>query len=65
MDFDAKIARAKELAAELGELLGGSMRERRAPRCSLCGERTPGKHVPLQAVRGDPMRLEARFGGPR
>jgi hypothetical protein len=45
MDIDARIARAKELIAkreqldaELSELLGGSVRERRSPKCSICGE---------------------------
>ena len=45
VDIDAKIARVKELIArreqldaELGELLGGTGRERRTPRCSVCGE---------------------------
>ena len=45
VDIDTKIARVKELIArreqldaELGELLGGTMRERRTSRCSVCGE---------------------------
>ena len=45
MELDAKITRVKELIAkreqldaELSELLGGTARERRAARCSLCGE---------------------------
>ncbi len=45
MEMDAKIARAKELIAkreevdaELRELLGGAVRERRSPKCSICGE---------------------------
>ena len=45
MEIDGKIARVKELIAkreeldaELAELLGGAVRERRAPRCSTCGE---------------------------
>jgi uncharacterized coiled-coil DUF342 family protein len=45
MEIDAKIARVKELIAkreeldaELNELLGGAARERRAPKCSVCGE---------------------------
>jgi len=46
MDFDEKIARAKELIArreeldaELSALLGGgAVRERRTPKCSICGE---------------------------
>ena len=45
MEIDAKIARVKELIAkreeldvELQELLGGSVKERRAPKCSVCGE---------------------------
>ena len=46
MEIDEKIARVKELIAkreeidaELGELLGGcTVRERRSPRCSICGE---------------------------
>ena len=45
MEIDAKIARVKELItrreeldAELQELLGGAVREKRAPRCSICGE---------------------------
>jgi len=43
--MDAKIARVKELIAkreeldaELGELLGGPMRERRSPKCSICSQ---------------------------
>lgn len=45
MHIDAKIARVKdlitkreELDGELNELLGGVVRERRAQRCSVCGE---------------------------
>ena len=45
MDIDTKISRVKELIAkreeidaELGELLGGTVRERRSPKCSNCGE---------------------------
>jgi hypothetical protein len=45
MDIDSKIARVKELIAkreeldtELQELLGGSVKERRAAKCSACGE---------------------------
>lgn len=45
MEIDSKIARVKELIArreevdaELSELLGGVARERRAPKCSICGE---------------------------
>jgi len=45
MDIDSKIARAKELIAkreevdaELAELLGGGVREKRSPKCSVCGE---------------------------
>ncbi|MGY3695025.1 hypothetical protein ACVIGA_005105 [Bradyrhizobium sp. USDA 3240] len=45
VDIDTKIARVKELIAkreeldtELQELLGGSVKERRAPKCSVCGE---------------------------
>ena len=45
MEIDAKIARVKELIsnreeldAELHELLAGAVREKRAPRCSICGE---------------------------
>jgi hypothetical protein len=45
MQLDDKIARIKELIsnreeidAELGELLGGTVRERRSPKCSVCGE---------------------------
>jgi len=44
MDIDTKIARVKELIAkreeldaELQELLSGSVKERRAPKCSTCG----------------------------
>ena len=50
MDIDTKISRVKELIAkreeidaELGELLGGTVRERRSPKCSNCGE--PGHRV--------------------
>jgi len=45
MDIDAKITRVKELIptrevldAELHELLGGAVREKRSPKCSTCGE---------------------------
>jgi predicted nucleic acid-binding Zn ribbon protein len=45
VEIDAKIARAKELIAkreeldaELQELLGGPVREKRIARCSVCGE---------------------------
>jgi len=45
IEIDGKIARVKELIAkreeldaELSELLGGAARERRAPKCSVCGE---------------------------
>jgi hypothetical protein len=45
MEIDAKIARVKELIArreeldaELSELLGGSVREKRSPKCSICGQ---------------------------
>jgi Zinc knuckle len=45
MEIDSKIARVKELIAkreeldaELSELLGGTTRERRTPKCSVCGE---------------------------
>ena len=45
LDIDMKIARAKELIAkreeidgELHELLTGTVREKRPPKCSVCGE---------------------------
>ncbi|MCP1751952.1 hypothetical protein [Bradyrhizobium elkanii] len=45
MDLDGKIARVKDLIdkreqldAELYELLGGTARERRIPKCSICNE---------------------------
>lgn len=45
VEIDDKIARVKELIArreeldaELGELLRGTTRERRVPRCSICNE---------------------------
>jgi hypothetical protein len=45
MEIDGKIARVKaliakreEIDAELNELLGGALREKRSPRCSTCGE---------------------------
>jgi hypothetical protein len=45
MEIDGKIARVKdliakreELDAELNELLGGVSREKRSPKCSVCGE---------------------------
>ncbi|MCK1665561.1 hypothetical protein IVA91_11035 [Bradyrhizobium sp. 153] len=45
MEIDDKIARLKELIAkreqldaELNELLGGTARERRVPKCSICDE---------------------------
>jgi Zinc knuckle len=65
MEIDGKIARVKELIAkreeidaELSELLGGSAREKRSPKCSICGE--PGHRAstcpakttePVQAVQ--------------
>lgn len=57
MDIDTRIARVKELIArreeldaELAELFGGSLKERR-PKCSNCGEtghrasKCPSKHT--------------------
>jgi hypothetical protein len=45
MELDSKIARVKaliakreELDAEISELLGGAVRERRSPKCSVCSE---------------------------
>ncbi|UPT96119.1 hypothetical protein J4G48_0044980 [Bradyrhizobium barranii subsp. apii] len=45
MELDSKIARVKELIGkreelntELNELLGGTARERRVPKCSICNE---------------------------
>jgi hypothetical protein len=45
MEIDTKIGRVKELIAkreeldaELSELLGGAARERRSPKCKICGE---------------------------
>jgi hypothetical protein len=45
MEIDGKIARVKaliakreEIDAELSELLGGAVREKRSPKCSTCGE---------------------------
>ena len=45
MEIDGKIARVKELIAkreevdaELSELLGGGVRDKRSPKCSVCGE---------------------------
>jgi Zinc knuckle len=45
MEIDGKIARVKsliarreEIDAELSELLGGAAREKRSPKCSICGE---------------------------
>jgi hypothetical protein len=45
MEIDSKIARVKdlitkreELDAELNDLLGGVSREKRSPKCSVCGE---------------------------
>jgi hypothetical protein len=32
------IAKREELDAELHELLGGTAREKRSPKCSICGE---------------------------
>jgi hypothetical protein len=65
MEIDGKIARVKELIAkreeidlELSELLGGTTREKRSPKCSICGE--PGHRAstcrlkptePAQAVQ--------------
>jgi hypothetical protein len=50
MEIDTKIARVKDLIAkreeidaELSELLAGAPRERRSPKCSICGE--PGHRV--------------------
>jgi hypothetical protein len=45
LEIDGKIVRVKELIAkreeldaELNELLGGATREKRSPKCSICGE---------------------------
>ena len=45
MEIDSKIVRVKELIAkreeldaELSELIGGAVREKRSPKCSICGE---------------------------
>jgi hypothetical protein len=65
MEIDGKITRVKELIAkreeldaELNELLGGGVREKRSPKCSISGE--PGHRAstcpskptgPVQAVQ--------------
>jgi hypothetical protein len=65
MEIDGKIVRVKELIAkreeidlELNELLGGNAREKRSPKCSICG--VPGHRAstcptkpaePAQAVQ--------------
>jgi hypothetical protein len=61
MEIDGKIVRVKELIAkreeidtELSELLGGTAREKRSPKCSICG--VPGHRAakptePVQAVQ--------------
>jgi hypothetical protein len=54
MEIDGKITRVKELIAkreeldaELSELLGGGgPREKRSPKCSICGE--PGHRASMQ-----------------
>jgi hypothetical protein len=59
MEIDTKIARVKELIAkreeidaELSELLAGASRERRSPKCSICGvPRPPGQHLLVEANR--------------
>src|SRR2546423_1266740 len=63
MEIDSKIARVKELIAkreeldaELSELLGGTARERRLSKCSVCGE-------PVHRTRPKQPKPEARFGG--
>ena len=45
MEIDGKIARVKaliakreEIDAELSDLIGGEVREKRSPKCSICGE---------------------------
>jgi hypothetical protein len=45
LEIDGKIARVKELIAkreeidaELNELIAGGPREKRSPKCSICGE---------------------------
>ena len=65
MDIDAKIVRVKELIAkreeldaELQELLGGTVRERRSPKCSICGE--PGHRAstcPSKQLDPDPTNI--------
>lgn len=67
MELDSKIARVKELIAkreeldaELGELLGGVVRERRIPKCSICNEPGPGNDLPNKIIGGTHA---ARSGG--
>ena len=70
METDTKIARVKELIAkreeidaELSQPLAGAPRERRSPRCSICGERrAPGEHLPVKTGRNSSaMTLKARL----
>ena len=65
MDIDAKITRIKEviakreeLDAELQELLGGTVREQRSPKCSNC-DRSSGEYVPFETTK---PRKPARAG---
>jgi hypothetical protein len=70
LEIDGKISRAEELIAkreeidaELNELLGGSTREKRSPKYSICGE--PGHRAstcpskPIETVQV----VQSRFGG--
>jgi hypothetical protein len=45
LEIDGRVTRVKQLIAkregldaELNELLGGPLREKRSPKCSICGE---------------------------
>ena len=72
MEIDDKIARVKELIAkredidgELSELLGGTVRERRSPKCSVCGE--PGHRATTcsskKAEQSQPSDLKPASAG--
>ena len=66
MEIDGKITRVKELIAkreeldaELNELLGGGVREKRSPKCSIVTARVhapPDRCKPCNEPKSPPLR---------